>query len=757
MSEPSSVWDLFSEEEVFQSFDTILDNPSTTLEDVLDQDTLLQEVKSLSPKLIQYLTCSKTLRKLIDYITVEQYFEDDIKSSSATKKNKPANFFDDDFGFDDNFGNQFSSSDNSANSKTTTTTSIRQQALQEEEKMKQEFLSVSSIKEKLDELSNRPELKALYQYPYVVGEIFGCSVDKISNALVHQTEDENYQLYGERFLDLILVKYLLLRKPYQIPKNRSLSQYLFKALNVLMDKPEKYYTDVVKRLMEIVDDRAIPASLNEIIDENLYSSSEVLLESLFIRNIGLCGIDNILLKILGMESSIFQEQTANMQDFGAAGSFSSFASSYSFSVNSNDKFSEEEEEAPEMKIYKSVQEWAFTKYGLYSSLLRKLSSYVTETINDEILIELEEEQKNIFSLLSVIIEKALLKRPGYCLPSIEAILSPTNIRTLIDIILKCDTNKGAQTSLFNLGVTFLKHLLSQVVSSISSISSMTTIEYANLSITDQKVLSLGIEAFKELTSSSLLTKFIDRLQVVPQVHEVQVLQCGVPIEHPLGESRLLIIEYVDSILHHCSSLETSLHNLQTSKNERATDLQTALSSILTTLKTRNVSHHIVPLFFQYDFNSLLHKQVHLMVKSICNLTITEPVVAELKKQLLFDETSLCKRIVEKYESVKNGVGQTFKGTVGMGYLFEMAEIIQKYIPQSSIYATTNEELDHLLTSVSSWKPFVDTALKEYISLKEKKLGGSAPIGTKPHSNWHVVSEGNSQHMSGLHIDEEDTY
>ncbi|KAG2383126.1 hypothetical protein C9374_004463 [Naegleria lovaniensis] len=753
MSEPSSVWDLFTDEETFESFDTILDNPSTTLEDILDQDTLLQEVKSLSPKLIQYLTCSKTLRKLIDYITTEQYFEDDIKNNTTSKK-KPVNFFDDDFGFDDNFGSQ--SSDSSTTNGTTATSSIRQQALQAEEKMKQEYLSVSSIKEKLDELSNRPELKTLYQYPYVVAEIFGCCVDKISNALVHQTEDENYQLYGERFLDLLLVKYLLLRKPHQIPKNRSLSQYLFKALNVLMDKPEKYYMDVVKRLMEIVDDRAIPASLNEKVDENLYSSSEVLLESLFVRNIGLCGIDNILLKILGMESSIFQEQTANMQDFGAVGSFSSFASTYSFSVTSNDKFSsDEEEEAPEMKIYKTVQEWAFTKYGLYSSLLRKLSSYISESTNDELLIEIEEEQQNIFSLLSVIIEKALLKRPSYCLPSIEAVLSPENIRTLLDIILKCDTTKGAQNSLFNLGTTFLRHLLSQVISSISAISSMTTIEYANLSSTDLKVLTLGIDALKELTSSSLLTKFVDRLQVVPQVHEIQVLQCGVPLKQPLGESRLLVIEYLTSVFNHCVSLQQSLHNLQKSKNERASELQTTLSSIFTAAKASNISHHIVQFFFQYDFNSLLHKQVYLLVVSICELTISESVTAELKNQLLFEETSLCKRIVEKHENLKNFVGQTFKGTVGMGYLFEMAEVIQTRISQAG--SSTNEELQNTLTSLNStWKPFVDTALKEYISLKEKQLGGSAPIG-KPHSNWNVVSEGNSQHMSGLHIDEEDTY
>ncbi|EFC36685.1 hypothetical protein NAEGRDRAFT_59952 [Naegleria gruberi] len=737
-----SVWDLFSDDEVFESLDTILDNPSTTLEEILDQETLLQEVKSLNPKLISFLTNSKNLRKLIDYISVEEYFEDDI----LNKKNQPktaSNFFDDDFGsWDDQ---------SSATTENTSSDSIRKQAKQEEEKMKQEYLANLPMKDKLEELENRPELKAIFQHPYVVAEIFGCFIDGINSALISKSEDENYQVYGERFLDLLLIKYLLTRKPYFIPKNRSLSTYWIKAMLVILEKPDKYYIDVVKRMCEIIDEKALPVSLT--VDESLTATSEALFENLFIRNIGLCDFDTFFLKFIGMESMIFQTQTQLIQLLSG---FSSFSDSYSFSVNSNSSFGNESEEenSEEMKTYKAVQEWTFSKYAMLDRLLNKLESYTTQVFDEDLNIEIEDEQKNIFSLLTQLIEKSLTKRPSYTLPAIQSILSTTNIERLWDIILKCDQTNEVQRSLFILGIEFMKNLLTQIVSAISAISMLTTLDYATLSATDIKVIELGVEALKSLTSSSLLEKLTAILNVAPKQQVIQVLQCGVELKETLGEVRLITIDYIVTIHSQLISLQKSLVNLQYSKNEKEQSVQKVISSIIASLKETSSTAIIVDLSFKFDFNSLLHKQLYNLVAAVCGLSISEGSVVDLKTKLLVQDIQLCKRIVEKCKTIKSADSQSWKGTVGMGYLLDMVELIQNKV--ASTGATSNESLINTFASLDFWKNFHDVFLKEHNAHKGQ-LGGSAPIGKSNPNSWHIAGDSNHSHLTGVHVDEEDNY
>ena len=51
---------------------TILENPDVTLEDVLDESDLIQELKQSNSKLIEFLRDDNVLRRLLELVTAEQ-------------------------------------------------------------------------------------------------------------------------------------------------------------------------------------------------------------------------------------------------------------------------------------------------------------------------------------------------------------------------------------------------------------------------------------------------------------------------------------------------------------------------------------------------------------------------------------------------------------------------------------------------------------------------------------------------------------
>lgn len=71
------------------TIDAILDKQDVTLEDLLDEGDLIQEIKSHNSKLIEYLREEKTLEKLLDYVVaprleVVESTSDDGASTEAT-------------------------------------------------------------------------------------------------------------------------------------------------------------------------------------------------------------------------------------------------------------------------------------------------------------------------------------------------------------------------------------------------------------------------------------------------------------------------------------------------------------------------------------------------------------------------------------------------------------------------------------------------------------------------------------------------
>src|SRR3954469_18495331 len=78
------------------TIDTLLDKPDVTLEDLLDEPEIIQELKQLNTKLIEYLREDHVLKRLMDYVTApslvndDEDNEDDSNTKDAPKKDGDA-------------------------------------------------------------------------------------------------------------------------------------------------------------------------------------------------------------------------------------------------------------------------------------------------------------------------------------------------------------------------------------------------------------------------------------------------------------------------------------------------------------------------------------------------------------------------------------------------------------------------------------------------------------------------------------------
>jgi SIT4-associating protein SAP185/190 len=79
------------------TIDTLLDKPDVTLEELLDEPEIIQELKQLNTKLIEYLREDHVLKRLMDYVTApslinedEENDEDDSDATHVSGENKTA-------------------------------------------------------------------------------------------------------------------------------------------------------------------------------------------------------------------------------------------------------------------------------------------------------------------------------------------------------------------------------------------------------------------------------------------------------------------------------------------------------------------------------------------------------------------------------------------------------------------------------------------------------------------------------------------
>lgn len=67
------------------TLDTILDKPDVTLEELLDESDLIQELKQQNSKLVEFLRGDSVLKKLLYYVTADQLSEDSAETEVSEK------------------------------------------------------------------------------------------------------------------------------------------------------------------------------------------------------------------------------------------------------------------------------------------------------------------------------------------------------------------------------------------------------------------------------------------------------------------------------------------------------------------------------------------------------------------------------------------------------------------------------------------------------------------------------------------------
>ncbi|RDW60464.1 SAPS family protein [Aspergillus mulundensis] len=70
------------------AIDSLLDKPDVSLEDLLDESELIQELKQLNTKLIEYLREDDVLKKLMDYVIAPSLVNEDDEDDDADTTNK---------------------------------------------------------------------------------------------------------------------------------------------------------------------------------------------------------------------------------------------------------------------------------------------------------------------------------------------------------------------------------------------------------------------------------------------------------------------------------------------------------------------------------------------------------------------------------------------------------------------------------------------------------------------------------------------
>ncbi|CAG8272518.1 unnamed protein product [Penicillium nalgiovense] len=68
------------------TIDTLLDKPDVTLEELLDEPEIIQELKQLNTKLIEYLREDHVLKRLMDYVTAPSLLNDDEENDEDNAK-----------------------------------------------------------------------------------------------------------------------------------------------------------------------------------------------------------------------------------------------------------------------------------------------------------------------------------------------------------------------------------------------------------------------------------------------------------------------------------------------------------------------------------------------------------------------------------------------------------------------------------------------------------------------------------------------
>jgi len=391
----TSIWDLVPG--YTQSpLDGMVDRPQTQLEDVLEEDTLIQELKGNNQKVVAFLAKDENVDKMIDFLVTEEYVE-----------------------------------------------------------------NYQAPPEDSDE--HEAELKRIFKYPYTTSEIFNCDVEDVFKAIVFSDDRMNR-----------LFSYFEKRRTDLTPINPSHSQYLVRALSSLL---QKYYKNIIQFVLE-------------------KQKSENIIKRVFVDHIGLCEMDNLILKLMGFEG---HDDGFDQDAFGAFATQQRLREMFLAKQRGNDQ------ELQQRK--REIRELLIGPGDLLASLLNKLQEDKTN----------EEVHRNIFNVLSDVVEKGSSEIA-------QNITSKDNMIKILDTILQNSDN-----TIFIHGIPFVRMVIEYKENSEDSEEECE--EQQDYSASEVSALI-----------ASRTNEFLTLLTSEPQLDPV-VTSTGT-LEPPMGEMRLKVVEHL---------------------------------------------------------------------------------------------------------------------------------------------------------------------------------------------------------------------
>jgi serine/threonine-protein phosphatase 6 regulatory subunit 3 len=394
----TSIWDLVPG--YTQSpLDGMLDKADTTLEDVLDEDTLIQELKSNNQKVVQFLARENHIDKMIDFLITEDYKE--------------------------------------------------------------------TYKQPSNDKTEQDEIKRVFKYPFITCEIISCDVDDVVNGIIN-SKDRIYKLFS----------YFKNRNPELSPINPSHSQYFIKALSSLIQKHFK---------------RIVAAIIEKQKEENI-------VQSLFVDHVGLCDMDNLVLKLMGFET---HDDGFDQDAFGAFATQQRIRELFLAKQRGNDQ---------ELQQRKKDIRKTLLDNNFIPALIKKLEDDKNS----------EEVHRNIFNILSEVVQKGRNEIAA-------SVLSKDNTSLILDVILR-----NSQTTVFIHGIPFLRIVIDHK-------------EQHDESEDDEDENLEEADNISQITAliASRTKDFLSLLTTEPALEKVTTSHGT--MDPPMGEMRLKVVEHLQTL------------------------------------------------------------------------------------------------------------------------------------------------------------------------------------------------------------------
>jgi hypothetical protein len=375
-------------------------------------------------------------------------------------------------------------------------------------------------------------------------EIINCDVDEVVNGIIN-SKDRIYKLFS----------YFKNRKPELSPINPSHSQYFIKALSSLMQKHFK---------------RIVAAIIEKQKEENI-------VQSIFVDHVGLCDMDNLVLKFMGFET---HDDGFDQDAFGAFATQQRIRELFLAKQRGNDQ----ELQQRKKDIRKTLLDSNFIP-----SLIKKLEDDKNS----------EEVHRNIFNILSEVVQKGKNEIAA-------SIFSKENISLILDVILR-----NSQTTVFIHGIPFLRIVIDHKEKPDDD------------SDEDEDENLENADNISQITSTiaSRTKDFLTLLTNEPQLDKVNTSHGT--LDPPMGEMRLKVVEHLQTLFK--ISVE---RYAQIRKELVSLNVFNILLDLFFKYEFNNILHCLVFSIIQMVMES---KDKELNEQLIVDAKLTERLIAAYKK------------------------------------------------------------------------------------------------------------------------------